>query len=483
MSRHHRAPQRPARPARTLLAGFVLAAVALGASLMSPYAAQRASAADARPAVAGFAAAPAAAPAATTPVPTPSCKEWQTVTQVPLRPQAPPTSGVTTTPTGPTRAVCRNAPPTPFPAPAWDPQSVVGGPRLAEQGLIVDLPASVPPPPAVGDVSYLVADLDSGEILAAKAPHAWLRPASTLKTLTALTLLPRVNPNYPVVATEEQVSAEGTRVGMIAGNPYPAHYLFDAMLMISANDAAYALADAAGGYDRTLALMNAKAAEIGAFDTVAKDPSGLDEDGQHTSAYDLALIARAAMQRGDFRAYVAKRDAIFPGGTDATGRFHNPFHINNINDLLGRYPGAIGVKPGRTNRAQHTFVGAATRGGRTLLVTQMGSVKGSWKDTAALLDWGFAHATAVKPVGRLVAPGEATPPSVATATPTSGDAPATTVAETGTPVPAAAAARWSTLGKDLEHTWPWWVAGGASFVAGLVLLLFLAVRAVRRRRG
>lgn len=455
-----------------LTAGFVASVLALATLFMGPYAAG-----------------PAAA--ASTPVPTPSCKEWQTITQVPLRPQTPPqgtASGSalpTATPTGPTRAVCRNAPPKPFPAPAWDPQTVVGGARLASTGLVVDHPASVPAPPAVPDVAYLIADLDTGEVLAAKAPHAWLRPASTLKTLTALTLLPRVNPNFSVVATQEHVSADGTRVGMIAGNPYAAHYLFDALLMLSANDAAYALADAGGGYEQTLSLMNAKAAEIGAFDTVAKDPAGLDEDGQHTSAYDLALIARAAMQRQDFRAYVAKRDAIFPGGTDANGRFHKPFHIHNINDLLGHYPGAIGVKPGRTNRAQHTFVGAATRNGRTLLVTQLGSVKGSWKDTAALLDWGFAHGSAVTPVGELVEPGEAAPPLVAASAPTSAPAPTTNApaAATGTPVPPVSAAPWAALSKDLGQTWPWLVAGGASFVGGLVLLVGLVSRRGRRGRS
>lgn len=451
-----------------LVAGSMAGALALTTLAMGPYAAG-----------------PAAA--ATTPVPTPSCKEWQTVTHVPLHPQTPPrvtASGSavpTATQTGPTRAVCRNAPPKPFPAPAWDPQTVVGGARLAASGVVVEHPASVPAPPAVPDVAYLIADLDTGEVLAAKAPHAWLRPASTLKTLTALTLLPRVNPNFTVVATEAHVSAEGTRVGMIAGNPYAAHYLFDALLMLSANDAAYALADAGGGYEQTLTLMNAKAAEIGAFDTVAKDPAGLDEDGQHTSAYDLALIARAAMQREDFRAYVLKRDAVFPGGTDANGRFYKPFHIHNINDLLGRYPGAIGVKPGRTNRAQHTFVGAATRNGRTLLVTQLGSVKGSWKDTAALLDWGFAHGSAVTPVGQLVEPGEAAAPSIAVAGPTTpGVPPTTAAAETGTPVPPVAAAPWVTLSKDLGQTWPWLVAGGLSFVAGLVLLVLVVVRRVRR---
>ncbi|MER7073764.1 serine hydrolase [Terrabacter sp. NPDC000476] len=389
------------------------------------------------PAVAGAPAAPAASPA---------CRPWQVPTTVPpgvvLTPRVFPTDEVraTATPAAPTgpptgsastagrphatptpapepRVVCRNAPPKPFAHPQWAPDSVVGGAQLASDGVVVDAPPATPAPPEVYDVSYVVADLDSGEILAAKSPHAWLRPASTLKTLTALTLLPRLDPRRVVVAKEDAQSAAGSRVGILAGNRYPVSALVDAMLMFSANDAVYALADAAGGYDRTVALMNEEAARIGAHDTLTVDPSGLDEGAQRSSAYDLALIGRNAMRLPSFRAAIVKRDTVFPGGKDRSGKVWPAFHVYNINELLRHYPGTIGIKPGRTDRAQHTFIGAATRGGRTLVVAQMGSVTGSWKPTAALLDWGFANADRVTPVGRLVEPGEATPPTAAPAIP------------------------------------------------------------------
>jgi D-alanyl-D-alanine carboxypeptidase (penicillin-binding protein 5/6) len=340
--------------------------------------------------------------------------------------------------------VCRNAPPTPFAQPVWDPDSVVGGPRLASQGVVVDAEPGTPMPPAVYDVSYVVADLTTGEVLAAKSAHAWLRPASTLKTLTALTLLPLLDPRHVVVASPDAQAAAGTRVGILAGNRYPVANLVDAMLMFSANDAVYALADAAGGYDHTVELMNARAREVGAFDTLVVDPSGLDDGDQRSSAYDLAVIARDAMRLPEFRTAVVKRDAVFPGGRDATGKVWKPFHVYNINDLLRHYPGAIGVKPGRTDRAQHTFIGAATRGGRTLLVAQMGSVTGSWKPTAALLDWGFANADRVTPVGRLVEPGESAPPVAAPAL---------------TPLPSATAGAGSPAGRT----------GGGSGTAGTLV--------------
>jgi D-alanyl-D-alanine carboxypeptidase (penicillin-binding protein 5/6) len=376
--------------------------------------------------------------------------------------------------------VCRNAPPTPFAQPAWDTDTVVGGDRLASAGVIADADSGVPAPPAVYDLSYVIADLDSGEILAAKSPHEWLRPASTLKTLTALTLMPRLDPKKVVVATRDAQEAAGSRVGIIAGNPYPVGSLFDAMLMFSANDAVYALADAAGGYAQTVTLMNQTAREIGAFDTVVVDPSGLDEGDQRSSAYDLALIARQAMKIRAFRATIVKRDAVFPGGKDQSGKVWKPFHMYNINDLLSHYPGAIGVKPGRTNLAQHTFIGAATRAGRTLLVAQMGSVSGSWKPTAALLDWGFANADRVTPVGRLVDPGQAAPPLAAaagvgsaTAPAGSGSAPA---GETGTPAPVAAAG----LAAPADRLTL--VAAGAVVATGALAILVLVLARRRRRR-
>jgi D-alanyl-D-alanine carboxypeptidase (penicillin-binding protein 5/6) len=377
------------------------------------------------------------------------------------------------------RVVCRNTEPTPFAHPPWEADSVVGGPRLAEDGVVVDAEPGTPPPPAVYDVSYVVADLATGDVLAAKAAHAWLRPASTLKTLTALTLMPLLDPRRVVVASKDAQAAAGSRVGILAGNRYPVASLFDAMLMFSANDAVYALADAAGGYERTVALMNARAREVGAYDTVVVDPSGLDEGDQRSSAYDLALIAREAMRLPAFRAAVVRRDAVFPGGRDAHGRVWPPFHVYNINDLLRHYPGAIGIKPGRTDRAQHTFIGAATRGGRTLVVTQMGSVTGSWKPTAALLDWGFANAGRVRPVGRLVSPGEASPPRAAPAlTPLPATSGATSGGAsvqdaTGTPAPVAA--------SHATPADPGSLAVLAS-VAGLLVAGVVAVGLLVRRR-
>ena len=261
-------------------------------------------------------------------------------------------------------------------------------------------------------MSYVVADLDSGEILAAKSPHAWLRPASTLKALTALTLMPRSTHAAVVTASEDAQAAAGSRVGILAGNRYtvePRRRDDDVL-----------------GQRRRLRprRRRGRLRQDGRADERDRARDRRPRHGRGRP--ERPRRGRPALERLRPRPHRPRRHAAarlpgrrrqarrrLPGGKDKQGKVWKPFHIYNINELLRHYPGAIGIKPGRTDRAQHTFIGAATRGGRTLVVTQMGSITGSWKPTAALLDWGFANADTVTPVGTLVAPGEADPPTPA----------------------------------------------------------------------
>ena len=176
---------------------------------------------------------------------------------------------------------------------------------------------------------------------------------------------------------------------------------------MSGNDTAYALADAYGGRDKTIAAMNAKAAQLGAWDTVAVDPSGLDAPGQHSSAYDLALLGRAVMQLPGIPAGGGDEDLHVPRRHRPRAARSSPaFEIQNHNQLLEKYAGTIGIKNGYTTGARNTFVGAVTRGGRTLLITQMGAIATpSWQRQAALLDWAFANAAQLRPVGHPRRPG------------------------------------------------------------------------------
>jgi serine-type D-Ala-D-Ala carboxypeptidase (penicillin-binding protein 5/6) len=282
----------------------------------------------------------------------------------------------------------------------------VGGPALTGGAVVVRSGRGVPAPPAVPVTSYVVADATTGEVLAAKAPHRRMRPASTLKTLTAVTLMPRLDPKATYVATREDENIEGTRVGLKAGQRYTVEQLWHGLLLSSGNDAANALANAAGGVPTTLRLMRDKARELQALDTLPSTTSGLDNDygpGPFSSAYDLALIARAGMAQPEFRRYTSTRLFTFPAGGGKN------YQIANMNRLLGSYEGAIGVKNGYTSKARFTFVGAATRGQHTIVVTLMSGDRDIQAEARRLLDWGFKARAKVTPVGRLVDP---LPPAV-----------------------------------------------------------------------
>ncbi len=275
----------------------------------------------------------------------------------------------------------------------------VGGAELGSRGLV--LPVGAPPvPPEVVAHGWVVADLDSGEVLGARDAHGNYAPASTLKTLTAVTLIPQLDPARKVVPTYDDIAVDGSKVGLVERVGYPVDELFAAMMMVSGNDVANTLASAAGG-PKAIESMNAEAQRLQAFDTHAVNPSGLDAEGQVSSAYDLALVARAGMRLEAFRRYVStlKGSVSGPGG--------KRIETYNHNKLLTRYDGALGIKNGYTSTAKASFVGAAQRNGRTLVVTMMRTQPRVDVEAATLLDWGFAAAAkGVPPVGMLVDPVE-----------------------------------------------------------------------------
>jgi serine-type D-Ala-D-Ala carboxypeptidase (penicillin-binding protein 5/6) len=289
----------------------------------------------------------------------------------------------------------------PAPAPLLVPAQPVGGVRMGECGMVY--PAGSPAPPDATAASWVVQDLDTGAVVAAKNPHARERPASLIKTLLALVVIKELTPSQVVVATAQDTSQECTCVGLVAGGSYTVDQLLHGLLMHSGNDVAHALATALGGGATAVEKMNAMAASLGATDTQAATPSGLDGPGMSTSAYDLSLIFHAAMQEPEFAEAVATKGFQFPaqGGQPA-------FAIVNDNKLLGSYPGFLGGKTGFTDDARHTYVGAAAQGGKRVAVVMMRAeqrptlvVAQAWK----LLDYGFALAkAAAPPVGQLVAP-------------------------------------------------------------------------------
>ena len=310
------------------------------------------------------------------------------------------------------------------PTPSASPVAqAIGGPQLAARGVVVNYPSrSVPRLPNVKASAFVVADASTGQVLAAKDPHGWYRPASTLKVLTAVALIPLLNPDATVVASKQATSTVPNVVGLVAGRAYKISDLFTALLTISANDAAIALTQATGSFDQGMTLINAEARHLQADDTVAVDPNGLDAPGQRTSAYDLALIARQALKLPAFLKYdqtisarfvVARRKAV---------------ELYNQNSLLTTYSGAIGGKIGWTSAAGATYVGMASRHGVTLIVTLLHCPALTEISSAkSLLNWGFAADGKVSQVGTLVGP--LLPPSAAPA--------AASPAATARPTPAA----------------------------------------------
>jgi D-alanyl-D-alanine carboxypeptidase (penicillin-binding protein 5/6) len=241
--------------------------------------------------------------------------------------------------------------------------------------------------------TWIVADLDSGQVLAGRDQDAVHPPASTIKVLLALVALDELDLNSTVVADVADTQVECNCVGVKPGRTYTARQLLDGLLLVSGNDAANTLAQMLGGQDVAVGKMNAKAAAIGATNTFASTPSGLDGPGGPgaSTAHDLAVIFRAAMGNPTFAHITAEPSAMFPAGPGDGGE--QP--IVNQDELLARYPGAIGGKTGFTNAARKTFVGAAARGGRRLVIAMMyGMVKPGgptyWDQAASLFDWGFA---------------------------------------------------------------------------------------------
>jgi len=294
----------------------------------------------------------------------------------------------------------------------------IGGSALAGRGVIVSYPSrSAPRLPGVQASAFVVADAGTGQVLAAKDPHGWYRPASTLKVLTAISLIPVLNPNATTVVSKQATSTVPNVASLVAGRAYKISDLFTALLTISANDAAIALTQAAGSgsFGEGMALINAEARHLQADDTVAVDPNGLDAPGQHTSAYDLALIARQALGMPAFMKYdetISQRFVVARRKAET---------LFNQNTLLTTYPGGIGGKIGWTSAAGATYVGMARRHGVTLIVTLLHCPALTEISSAEkLLNWGFAADGKVTPVGTLVGP--LRPPSASSAASSSGRA-------------------------------------------------------------
>ena len=361
------------------------------------------------------------------------------------------------------------------------PAEAIGGDALAECGTVT--PDGAPPLPAdISATGWVLADLDSGDVLAAKDPHGRYRPASIIKILLALVVLDELDLNRTTVATAEDAGIEGSSVGLGKGGVYTNMQLMQGLVMASGNDAAHALAAQLGGNEAAVEKMNAKATSLGALDTRTASPSGLDGPGMSSSAYDMALIFRSAMADPTFAELIATEMVDFPGyprDPAITEDVDRPgFALSNDNQLLYNYDGALGGKTGFTDSARQTFVGAAARDGRRLAVTLMlGDVLPirPWEQAARLLDYGFALPVD-STVGVLVDQDSAAPvTSTRPAVPTLASPPTDPAGQTDP----AASARASALKAGGDTV----IRIGFAVIGALIVLgLLLWARQLNRRR-
>jgi D-alanyl-D-alanine carboxypeptidase (penicillin-binding protein 5/6) len=258
---------------------------------------------------------------------------------------------------------------------------VAAEPDVEAAGSVVGAP---PDGPAQ---AWLVADLDSGAVLASKDPNGSYAPASTIKALLAMDVLDHLNPNSYARANIGHTQVECSCVGLAPGQAYTTTQLLAGLLMVSGNDAANMLADMLGGQRVAVAAMNAKAQQLGARNTHAASPSGLDGPGWETvtTPDDLAVLYRQALKYPLIAQLFQTQSAYFP---DKDG---SPRKLDAQNELLTRYPGDFAGKTGFTNLARKTLVTAAQRNGRRLIVVLMYGSGDLYGQAIGLFDWGFSQ--------------------------------------------------------------------------------------------
>jgi D-alanyl-D-alanine carboxypeptidase (penicillin-binding protein 5/6) len=254
------------------------------------------------------------------------------------------------------------------------------------------LPNGVPNTRAV---SAMVIDARTGEILYEKNADARRAAASTQKLLTALVVAERGYLDQPVTIQPSDTYAEPTKLGLKAGETYRRIDLLRALLVKSPNDVARALArDAGGSIEGFAMMMNQRARAAGAMNSNFRNPNGLPDPEQFSSARDLSLIARAAYANSTIRSIVSMQQYVF--------RFSDGHvrELENTNKVLKRLPYCNGMKTGYTDAAGSCLISSASRPGRDVIVVLLGHTKPRiWTDSAAFLTWALYHGPAVAGAG------------------------------------------------------------------------------------
>ena len=233
--------------------------------------------------------------------------------------------------------------------------------------------------------SAALVDSYSGEFLYTKNPDAKEYPASSTKILTALIVIEAGNLDQIVTVAPEDIKVEPSSLDLKPGQQFTRRQLLFGMLLKSANDVAMCLArDNAGSVPAFAEKMNLRAAELGATSSHFVNPHGLHDPDHYTTAHDLVLIARAAMQQPLFRQIVS---TIYYTWRTPTGQVEE---LRNHNRLLRHFAGCNGLKTGYTRPAQQVLVSSALRGGHEVISVVLHTDKpGIWVDSKTLLTYGL----------------------------------------------------------------------------------------------
>ena len=239
---------------------------------------------------------------------------------------------------------------------------------------------------ALSAQSAVLIEAESGDVILNQSAHLPLPMASTTKIMTALVALELASPETKITVDASAVGVEGSSIYLIENEQLTLEQLLYALLLESANDAAVAIAIGLCGSVESFAdEMNRKATELGLKQTHFTNPHGLDHEEHFTTAYELAMITRAALQNQLFEQIVSTRKTTIPHAGIAGNRL-----LVNHNKLLRMYDGCIGVKTGFTKRSGRCLVSAAERDGVTLIAVTL-NAPDDWNDHSSLFDYGFTR--------------------------------------------------------------------------------------------
>lgn len=281
------------------------------------------------------------------------------------------------------------SPQKPVPTEAAPP--VVERPQITYAALPLPSPAPYPvnttgilPSEAISAYSIVVVDVDSGVIMFQRNAEEPMAPASTTKLMTAMVALDTYNPED--VITVQEATLSGQVMDLVPGEKMTVENLLYGLLVPSANDAAYVLAQAyPQGPENFMLRMNEKAQEMGLKQTNFVNPAGFDDDAHKMSAKDIATVARFALQ------YPLITKIVGIPQITVSDVSHSIFHnLRTTNLLLGRIPGVAGFKTGTTQAAGENLVTLIERDGRKVVIVALRSTD-RFGDTESLINWAFSN--------------------------------------------------------------------------------------------